>query len=105
MNFTVQFSTAANEDLQRIFDFLIQGELESPTGDLDIPEKARHAIHAFIALLQTSPFACRKVGESPFTRELIIAFGSTGYVALLEIVNDTTVIVGAIRHQREDDYH
>ena len=105
MNFTVQFSTAANEDLQRIFDFLIQRELESPTGDLDIPEKARHAIHAGIALLQTSPFACRKVGESPFTRELIIAFGSTGYVALLEIVNDTTVIVGAIRHQREDDYH
>ncbi len=105
MNFTVQFSTSANEDLQRIFDFLIQRELESPTGDLDIPEKARHAIHACIALLQTSPFACRKVGESPFTRELIIAFGSTGYVALLEIVNDTTVIVGAIRHQREDDYH
>ncbi len=105
MNFTVQFSTAANEDLQRIFDFLIQRELESPTGDLDIPKKARHAIHACIALLQTSPFACRKVGESPFTRELIIAFGSTGYVALLEIVNDTTVIVGAIRHQREDDYH
>ena len=105
MNFTVQFSIAANEDLQRIFDFLIQRELESPTGDLDISEKARHAIHACIALLQTSPFACRKVGESPFTRELIIAFGSTGYVALLEIVNDTTVIVGAIRHQREDDYH
>jgi hypothetical protein len=36
---------------------------------------------------------------------LIIAFGSTGYVALFEIINDTTVIVGAIRHQREDDYH
>jgi hypothetical protein len=36
---------------------------------------------------------------------LIIAFGNTGYVALFEIINNTTVIVGAIRHQREDDYH
>jgi plasmid stabilization system protein ParE len=105
MNFTVQFSAAANEDLQRIFDFLIQRELDSPTGDMAIPEKARHAIHAGIGLLQTSPFVCRKVGDSPFTRELIIAFGSTGYVALFEIINDTTVIVGAILHQREDDYH
>jgi plasmid stabilization system protein ParE len=105
MNFTVQFSAAANEDLQRIFDYLIQRELDSPTGDLEIPEKARHAIHAGVGLLRTSPFACRKAGDSPFTRELIIAFGSTGYVALFEIINDTTVIVGAIRHQREDDYH
>jgi plasmid stabilization system protein ParE len=105
MSFTVQFSTAGHEDLQRIFDFLIQRELDSPTGNLEIPEKARQAIHAGVDLLRTSPFGCRKAGDSPFTRELMIAFGSTGYVALFEIVNDSTVIVGAIRHQREDDYH
>jgi hypothetical protein len=45
------------------------------------------------------------VGDSPFVRELIITFGSTGYVALYEIINETTVIIGAIRHQREEDYH
>lgn len=105
MSFTVLFSTAAHEDLQRIFDFLIQRELDSPTGDLEIPEKARQAIHAGVDLLRTSPFACRKAGDSPFTRELMIDFGSTGYVALFEIVDDSTVIVGAIRHQREDDYY
>lgn len=44
MNFKVQFSVAANDDLQRFFDFLIQRELDSATGDLDIPEKARQAI-------------------------------------------------------------
>ena len=38
-------------------------------------------------------------------RELIIPFGHTGYVALFEIVDNHTVIIGAIRHQREDDYH
>jgi hypothetical protein len=26
-------------------------------------------------------------------------------VALYEIVDDSTVIIGAIRHQLEDDYH
>jgi hypothetical protein len=45
------------------------------------------------------------VGDSSFIRELIIPFGSTGYVALFEIVDNGTVIIGAIRHQREDDYH
>jgi plasmid stabilization system protein ParE len=38
-------------------------------------------------------------------RELVIGFGHTGYVALFEIVNDQRIIVGAVRHQREDDYH
>jgi len=55
--------------------------------------------------LSLSPFACRKAGESPFVRELVITFGGTGYLALYEIVDDRTVIIGAVRHQREDDYH
>jgi plasmid stabilization system protein ParE len=38
-------------------------------------------------------------------RELIIPFGHTSYVALFEVVDSNTVIIGAIRHQREDDYH
>lgn len=93
MIYTVQFSAAADEDL------------ESATGDLDIPERALKAIKEGIGLLRSSPFACRKVGESPFLRELVITFGRSGYVALYEIVDDSTVIIGAIRHQREDDYH
>ena len=58
-----------------------------------------------MAFLRSSPFACRKIGNSPFIRELIIPFGHTGYVALFEIADGRTVIIGAIRHQREDDYH
>lgn len=105
MSFQVLFSAAANDDLQRIFDFLIQRELDSDTGNLEIPEKARHAIEAGLGLLSTSPFACRKAGEIPFVRELVITFGSTGFVALFEIIDNNTVIIGALRHQREDDYH
>jgi len=105
MIYNVQFSAAADEDLARLFDFILQRELDSEAGDLDIPERALQAIKEGIGFLRSSPFACRKVGASPFIRELVINFGRSGYVALYEIVDDSTVIIGAIRHQREDDYH
>lgn len=105
MRYTVQFSAAATEDLERLFDFALQRELESESGDLDIPARALQAIKDGIGFLNSSPFACRKLGDSPFIRELIITFGSSGCVALFEIVSDNTVIIGAVRQQREDDYH
>ena len=105
MKCTVEFSKAADDDLDQLFDFALQQELDSATGDLDIPYRAVQAIKDGMALLASSPFACRKAGSSSFIRELIIPFGRTGYVALFEIVDSATVIIGAIRHQREDDYH
>ena len=105
MKYTVTFSEAAALDLEQLFDFALQRELDSETGDLDIPDRAIQAIKAGVTFLETAPFACRKVGSSSFIRELIIPFGHTGYVALFEIVDNHTVIIGAIRHQREDDYH
>jgi len=105
MQYTVKFSEAAAEDLEQLFDFALQRELDSETGDLDSPDRAVQAIKDGMAFLKSSPFACRKAGNSPFVRELVIPFGSTGYVALFEIVNSNTVIIGAVRHQREDDYH
>jgi plasmid stabilization system protein ParE len=105
MKYRVVFSKAAAEDLEQLFDFALQRELDSETGDLNTPEKAVQAIKNGVAFLTSSPFACRKVGSSPFIRELVIPFGHTGYVALFEIVDSNTVIIGAIRHQREDDYH
>lgn len=105
MTYAVKFSDAAVEDLERLFDFALQRELDSETGDLDIPERAIQAIKNGMTFLRSSPFACRKIGNSPFIRELIIPFGNTGYVALFEIADGRTVIIGVIRHQREDDYH
>ena len=105
MTFKVTFSEAAAQDLEELFDFALQRELDSDTGDLDVPERALQAIKDGMALLETSPFACRKAGNSPFVRELVIPFGRSGYVALFEIVDGNSVIVGAVRHQREDDYH
>jgi plasmid stabilization system protein ParE len=105
MTFAVEFSPEAAEDLQRLFDFALQRELDSATGDLDGPTRALQAIKDGLAFLALSPFSCRKVGASAFVRELVIPFGASGYVALFEIVDDARVIVGAVRHQREDDYH
>ena len=105
MKYRVVFSKAAAEDLEQLFDFALQRELDSETGDLKTPEKAVQAIKNGVAFLTSSPFACRKVGSSSFIRELVIPFGHTGYVALFEIVDSNTVIIGAIRHQLEDDYH
>jgi len=42
---------------------------------------------------------------NPFLREVIIPFGSAGYVALFEIENRDTITLLAMRHQREQDYH
>ena len=105
MKYKVEFSQAAAADLEQLFDFALQRELSSETGDLDIPDRAVQAIKDGMAFLASSPFSCRKVGTSSFVRELIIPFGRTGYVALFEIVDSNTVIIGAIRHQLEDDYH
>jgi len=105
MTYRVVFSAAAAQDLEQLFDFALQRELDSETGDLGIADRAVQAIKDGIAFLTASPFACRKAGSSSFVRELIISFGHTGYVALFEIVDSNTVIIGAIRHQREDDYH
>ena len=105
MTFKVEFSLAALVDLERLFDFVLQRELSSATGDLDLPERALKAIKEGVAFLSLSPFACRRAGVSTFVRELVIAFGGTGYVALYEIVDSQTVIIGAVRHQREDDFH
>lgn len=105
MTYRVLFSQAAAVDLEQLFDFALQRELDSETGDLDIPERAVQAIKDGVVFLESSPFACRKAGNSSFIRELIVPFGSTGYVALFEVVDSSTVIIGAIRHQREDDYH
>jgi hypothetical protein len=49
--------------------------------------------------------AARHPPENPFLRELIIPFGSAGYVLLFEIGDAESVTILAVRHQREDDYH
>ena len=55
--------------------------------------------------LAITPFSCRKAAQNPAQRALIIPFAGTGYVALHEVVDASTVVVPAGRHQREEDDH
>ena len=97
--FRVRFTLDAEDDLLRLYDFLIEK-------DLSAAERALEAIRGGIELLRHSPFSCRKaVADNPLLRELVIPFGSAGYVALFEIESSSTVTIIAVRHQREDDYH
>ena len=105
MSFQVRLTPVAAEDLERLFDFVLERELQRSDGDLELAERAIQAIKNGLATLCTSPFTCRKAGPSPLLRELVIPFGRSGYVALFEIVDSTNVVVAAVRHQLEDDYH
>ncbi len=105
MSYQVVFSREAEEDLERMFEHALERELNSPKGDLDIPTRAIEAIRQACRFLAISPFSCRKASDSPFVRELIVPFGASGYVVLFEILTAGRVHVGAIRHQRESDYH
>ena len=84
---------------------MLERELARDGGDLWLAEQAVAAIRASFATLASSLFTCRKAGQSPFLRELIIPFGRAGHVALFEIASPTEVVVVAVRHQREDDHH
>ncbi len=95
----------ALDELDRLFDF--QLEKAQTVADLDVAQRAideiRDACHGS---LSKAPFSYRRPGESRLRRELIIPFGSAGYVARYEIEPASLrVIVLAVRHQREDDYH
>ncbi len=105
MTFKVRLTRDAEADLDRLFDFLLERELSRDGGDLSLPTQAIAALQSGIATLKTSPFTCRKAGQSPFLRELVIPVGRSGYLALFEIEDDTSVAVLAVRHQLEDDYH
>jgi plasmid stabilization system protein ParE len=104
MVFRVRWTPEALEDLLRLQDLLIESAL-AREGDLQRVERAMRAIQQGIAFLQTSPFSCRKADQGPFLRELIIPFGHTGYVALFDITDASNVVIVAVRHQRESDYH
>jgi len=105
VSFRVRLTREAVADLDRLFDFVLEREPARDGGNLELAEQALLAIRGGIATLKTSPFTCRKASQSPFLRELIIPFGHTGYVALFEIVDNTAVVVSALRHQREEDFH
>ena len=99
MNYRRRFTREADDDLVRLYEFLL-------AEDIDAAAKALEAITQGIEFLKRYPFSCRKATDAnPLLRELLISFGNAGYVALFEIDDKQTITILAVRHQREDDYY
>ena len=99
--YKVRLAPSAQQDLERVYQFLLNKD--EATAQL-----AMQAIEDSYEVLARSPFICRKAGDGshgPLLRELIIDFGSSGYLALFEIEDDQTITITAVRHQLESDYH
>lgn len=72
------------------------------------PEASRRAAQAIeqqLLLLESAPGIGRPLPDLPELRELVIAFGDSGYVALYRYVPDEDAVFAlAFRHQKEAGY-
>lgn len=72
---------------------------------MGLADEAVDAIeHAALHHRGRTPFIFRRAGPSATTRELIIPFGTKGYVARYEVISDRRVVALAVRHQLEEDF-
>jgi plasmid stabilization system protein ParE len=102
VSYRVRFTAEAEDDLVRLYEFILARD----ETDWAVANRALEAIRHAVRSLELAPFAYRKATPgNPFLREIVIPFGASGYVALFEIDDDKTVSILAVRHQREDDYH
>ena len=99
MSYQVRYTRGAKEDIEHLYAFLLDRDIQSA-------RRAKIAIAKAMKFLEDFPFACRKNSpDNPFLREMLIPFGNSGYVALFEIEDKKNVTILAIRHQREEDYY
>jgi plasmid stabilization system protein ParE len=99
LSYRVRYTAEARADLLGLYAFLLKRDAPAARRALDAIRKAADVLESF-------PYTCRKVEpDNPYLRELVVAFGDAGYVALFEIEDERTVTILAVRHQREDDYY
>lgn len=94
----VRLSARAQPDLLRPHQFLREK-------DASIAKRALIAINAGLKPLEDSPAIGRPMEDFSELRELVIDFGSAGYLALYRYEPEFNVVtVLAIKHQKENDY-
>lgn len=90
------YSVQALVDLERLTMFLIDSEPAAAGDTVELIEEA-------VTLLRRHPLIGRPVEQA--LRELVISRGKTGYIALYSFEEEQdTVMVLALRHQREAGY-
>lgn len=104
MSYAVEFTQSAEDDLVRLYDFLL--DRAETLEQLAVADEAIKVIRqAALSHLSTTPYSYRKVGARSTLRELIIPFGTTGYILRFDIRSPELVLVIGARHQREEDFH
>lgn len=94
----LEYSLDALVDIERLIDFLIDADAVAAVAVFDIIEDG-------VQVLKRHPEIGRSV-SSRSMRELVISRGSTGYIAIYEfdkLLN--TVVILAVKHQREEDFN
>lgn len=94
----VSLSKRAQTDLSRLHAFLLRKDIQAA-------KRAVLTIREAFMPLQQAPMMGRPVEDRDNLRELVIDFGTSGYLALyrFEQAMDAVTIL-AIKHQSEDDY-
>ena len=104
MRYAVEFTQGAEDDLVRLYDYLL--DRAETLEELDVADEALQFVRqAALSHLSTTPYSYRKVGARSTLRELIIPFGTTGYILRFDIRSPELVLVIGARHQREEDFH
>jgi plasmid stabilization system protein ParE len=94
----IEFSDAAQVDLEEIFEF---NHERDPDTALDHVDKIRSAIR----ILDTHPEIGRRRFPNSRLRELVISRGRSGYIALYAYFSAANrVRILSIKHQREVGY-
>lgn len=94
----VRFARKAETDLLALYEFLANKDLQAAN-------RARAALRGAFGHVARLPFAGRRASKkNAAVRELVVPFGSAGYVILYEINDPKNLTVLGVRHQREKDY-
>jgi plasmid stabilization system protein ParE len=98
--YRIEFAQQALDDLLRLHEFLLLAAPEYADQSLD-------RIYQSFQTLEIIPHSCRKakIQSDRTLRELVIDQGRSGCLALFEIRPNNCVLILAVRHQRESDYH
>lgn len=99
--YQLSYTVEARDDLYRLYEFLVQT-------DVALAERALDTIDSAINAMRQHPYICRIAAGGMlgrYWRELIVNFGSSGYLVLFEITGEETLTIVAVKHQRESDYH
>lgn len=101
---TITITEQARADFARVQDLLIECEAASESPDWSVVERSIEAIQEGMRVLRWSPATGRpaELGAGS-SRQLVVPFGGTGFLVLFDVIADR-VVVGAVRHLREDDY-